>query len=65
MLALQGVEKLIASLQARGIAVYLISGGFRWEASCLCCVMSVLHQDLSDLLMCSPCARHVPSFQPW
>jgi hypothetical protein len=26
---LQGIEKFIQSLQARGIAVYLISGGFR------------------------------------
>jgi phosphoserine phosphatase len=25
----QGIESLISSLQARGIAVYLISGGFR------------------------------------
>ncbi len=26
---LQGIEKFIKSLQARGVAVYLISGGFR------------------------------------
>jgi phosphoserine phosphatase len=26
---LQGIESLIRALQARGIAVYLISGGFR------------------------------------
>lgn len=29
LLLLQGIESLISSLQARGIAVYLISGGFR------------------------------------
>lgn len=27
---MQGVGKLINALQARGKAVYLISGGFRW-----------------------------------
>ena len=29
LLLLQGIESLIASLKARGIVVYLISGGFR------------------------------------
>ena len=30
MLLRQGIESLIASLKARGIVVYLISGGFRY-----------------------------------
>lgn len=35
---LQGIKTLISALQARGVAVYLISGGFRyspnWRALC-------------------------------
>lgn len=50
---LQGIQELIKTLQGRGVAVFLISGGFRWGLAGSHCFMLFLmaRYDLRLLLL--------------